>query len=135
MHVLDTHSSKLFCMSSLPASMKRIRSRTAEKKWQHRFFNYKSMGNFSDAQGQLILQSVVVSGRISNSSKLSCMSSLPVSLNGSNEKQLRKSGNIDFLDTHGGQLCGQIWPNFKLIQALMYVIVTCKYENDQIKNS
>ena len=28
-----------------------------------------------------------------------------------------------------------IWPNFKLIQALMYVIVTCKYEMDPIKNS
>ena len=28
-----------------------------------------------------------------------------------------------------------IWPNFKLIQALMYVIVTCKYEIDPIKNS
>ena len=30
---------------------------------------------------------------------------------------------------------GWIWPNFKLIQALMYVIVTCKYEKDMIKNS
>ena len=30
---------------------------------------------------------------------------------------------------------GQIWPNFKLIQALMYVIVTCNYEKDLIKNS
>ena len=29
----------------------------------------------------------------------------------------------------------QIWPNFKLTQALMYVIVTCKYEMDPIKNS
>ena len=28
-----------------------------------------------------------------------------------------------------------IWPNFKLIQALMYVFVTCKYEMDLIKNS
>ena len=28
-----------------------------------------------------------------------------------------------------------IWPNFKLIQALMYVIITCKYEKDPIKNS
>ena len=28
-----------------------------------------------------------------------------------------------------------IWPNFKLIQALTYVIVTCKYEIDPIKNS
>ena len=30
---------------------------------------------------------------------------------------------------------GQIWPNFKLSQALMYVIISCKYENDLIKNS
>ena len=29
----------------------------------------------------------------------------------------------------------QIWPNFELIQALMYVIVTCKYEKEQMKNS
>ena len=27
------------------------------------------------------------------------------------------------------------WPNFKLIQALMYVIFTCKYENDPIKKN
>ena len=30
---------------------------------------------------------------------------------------------------------GWIWPNFKLIQALMYVIITYKYEKDPIKNS
>ena len=30
---------------------------------------------------------------------------------------------------------GWVWPNFKLIQALMYVIITCKYEKDLIKNS
>ena len=30
---------------------------------------------------------------------------------------------------------GPIWPNFKLIQALMYVIITCKYEKDPIKNN
>ena len=33
--------------------------------------------NFSDAQGQITLVSVVVSGRNYNSFKLSCMSSLP----------------------------------------------------------
>ena len=27
------------------------------------------------------------------------------------------------------------WPNLKIIQALTYVIVTCKYEIDPIKNS
>ena len=30
---------------------------------------------------------------------------------------------------------GQIQPNLKLIQALMYVIITCKYEKNPIKNS
>ena len=30
---------------------------------------------------------------------------------------------------------GRIWPNFKLMQALMYVIITCKYEKDPIKNN
>ena len=30
---------------------------------------------------------------------------------------------------------GRIWPNFKLIQALMYVVITCKYEKDPIKNN
>ena len=32
------HPNSGSCMLSLPASMKRIRSRTAEKKWRHRFF-------------------------------------------------------------------------------------------------
>ena len=32
-------------------------------------------------------------------------------------------------------VCVRIWPNFELIQNLMYVIVTCKYEKDPIKNS
>ena len=30
---------------------------------------------------------------------------------------------------------GLIWPNFELIQALMYAIITCKYEKDPIKNN
>ena len=33
--------------------------------------------NFSDAQGQITLESLVESGRNSNSSKLSCMALLP----------------------------------------------------------
>ena len=30
---------------------------------------------------------------------------------------------------------GSIWPNFELIQALIHVLITCKYEKDQIKYS
>ena len=40
-----------------------------------------------------------------------------------------------FQTLKGSLLYGQIWPNFKLIQALMYVIITCKYEKDPIKNN
>ena len=29
----------------------------------------------------------------------------------------------------------RIWPNFVLIQALIYVIITCNYEKDLIKSS
>ena len=52
-------SAKLLCMSLLPASMKRIQSKKAEKKRQHCFSHYKSMGINSDAKGQLTPQSVV----------------------------------------------------------------------------
>ena len=76
-----SNSSKLSCMLSLPANMKRIRSRTAQKTWRHHFSHYKPMGIFSDFQGQLTPQSVVQSSRNSNLSELSCMSSLPASMN------------------------------------------------------
>ena len=37
---------EILCMSSLPASIKRIRSKTTEKMWRHPFPYYKSMGAF-----------------------------------------------------------------------------------------
>ena len=84
-----SNSSKLSCMLSLPASIKRIRSRTAEKKWRHCFSHYKPMEIFSDVQGQLTLQSVVRSGRNSNLSELSCMLTLPASRSRTAEKKWR----------------------------------------------
>ena len=75
-----SNSSKLSCLLSLPANMKRIHSKTAVKKWRHHFSNYKPMGIFSDIKGQLTPQPVVRAGRNSNSSELSCMSSLPASM-------------------------------------------------------
>ena len=41
------------------------------------FLHYKSMGIFPDDQGQLTPQSLVRSGRISNSSEISWLSLLP----------------------------------------------------------
>ena len=42
----NSNSSETLCMSSLPASIKRIRSKTTEKRWRHRFPHYKPMGAF-----------------------------------------------------------------------------------------
>ena len=74
----------------------RFQSRTAAKKWRHHFSHYKPMGIFSDVQGQFTPQSVVPAGRNSNSSELSCMSSLPARMKKIREKQLRKSGDTVF---------------------------------------
>ena len=99
------------------------------------FPEYKSMGIFSDVQGQLTPQSVVQSVQNSNSSEPSYMSLLPASMD---EKQPRKSGDTVFLIITLSvtiETSGRIWPNVKLIQALMYVIITCKHEKDLIMNS
>ena len=99
--------------------MKKFQSKTAEKKWQNRFPHYKSMCFFfSDAQGQLTPQSVVGSGRTSNSSKLSCMSSLPVSINKIRSKTAEKKWQHQFshynpmgaTSCHGNKTFYAIWP-------------------------
>ena len=63
----NLNSSKLSCMSSLPARMRMIDSKMKELECSQDFSHYKSMGIFPDAQGQLTPQSLVRSGRISNS--------------------------------------------------------------------
>ena len=73
--ILD--SFKLSCMSSLPARMRIIDSKMKELECSQDFSNYKSMGIFSDAQGQRTPQSLVRSGRILNSSEMLWMFSLP----------------------------------------------------------
>ena len=65
----NSNSSKLSCMSSLPARMRLIKSKMKELECSQDFSHYKSMGFFfPDAQGHLTPQSLVRSGRISNSS-------------------------------------------------------------------
>ena len=50
-------------MYSVPARMKLIKSKMKELECSQDFSNYKSMGIFPDAQGQLTPQSLVQSGR------------------------------------------------------------------------
>ena len=60
----NLNSSKLSCMSSLHARMMMIDSKLKELEWSQDFSNYKSLGFFPGAQGQLTPQSLVRSGRI-----------------------------------------------------------------------
>ena len=73
----NLNSSELLCMSSLPARMKMIESKMKELERSQHFSNFKSMGIFPNAQGQLTPQSLFRSGRISNSFEMLWMSSLP----------------------------------------------------------
>ena len=68
MHILDTGKNE-----KDPIKMKALEC-------SQDFSHYKSMGIFPDAQGQLTPQSLVRSGRISNSSEILWMSSLPASM-------------------------------------------------------
>ena len=105
-------------MSSLPARMMLIKSKMKELECSQDFSNYKSMGIFTDAQGQLTPQSLVRSGRISNSFEMSWMSSLPASM-----KNIRSKMNSAVLGL-----------KFELVRDVMDVLVTCKYEEYPIKN-
>ena len=102
--------------------------------------------NFSDAQGQITLVLVSVSGRNLNSSKLSCMSSLPARMRmiDSKMKELECSQDFSHYKYMGifsrrsraanSAVLGPIWPNFDLVRDVIDVLVTCKYEEDPIKN-
>ena len=111
----NLNSSKLSCMSSLPAKMKMIDSKMKELECSQDFFHYKSMGFFPDAQGQLTPQSLVRSGRISNSSE---MLSLPASMKKIRSKMKAIECSQHFphynpmgaIHCHGHQRSDPIWP-------------------------
>ena len=96
--------------------------------------------NFSDVQGQITLVLVVVSGRNLNSSKLSCMPSLPARrrLIKSKMKELESLQDFSHYKSMGifPDAQGQLTPQskFELIQAFMHVLLTCKNEDDRFKH-
>ena len=76
----NSNSSKLSCMSLLPARMSLMDSKMKELECSQDFSHCKSIGILPDAQGQLTPQSLVRSGLISNSSEMLWMFSLPASM-------------------------------------------------------
>ena len=127
-------------MSSLPARIRLIKSKMKELECSQDFSHYMSMGIFPDAQGQLTPQSLVRSGRISNSFEILWMSSLLASMKKIRSKMKALEWSQDYTSifqtrkTDNSGVGGGICPKFELIQAFMHVLVTCKNEDDQIKN-
>ena len=118
-----------------PESIKKIGSKTTKKRWKHHFPHHKTI----DIQVQITPYYVVLSGRNSNS-KISCMSSIPTNLKwiGLHVIQSEKKWKHQFfrrLRAANSVVHGWIWPNFKLLPALMLVIVTCKFGKERMKNS
>ena len=102
--------------------------------------------NFSDAEGQITLELVAVSGRNLISSKLSCISLLPARMRMIDSKMKEIECSQDFSPfksiwvfsrrsrAANYAVLGPIRPNFELVRDVMDVLVTCKYEEDSIKN-
>ena len=93
--------------------------------------------NFSEAQGQINLESMVVSGRCSNSLKLLCMSSLHtrIQMIELKMKELECSQHFSRRPRAAkSAVFGPIKPNFELVGYVIDVLVTCEDEEDQIKN-
>ena len=114
----NLNSSKLSCMSSLPARVRMIDSKMKELECSQDFSHYKSMGIFPDTQGQLTPQSLVRSGRISNSSEMLWMFLLPASMKKIRSKMKALECSQHFphynpmgaIRCHGHQSSDPIWP-------------------------
>ena len=107
----------------------------------------RSCIDFSDAQGQLIPQSVVESGRISNTSKLLWLSLLPAKMKKIQSKlkaleclqHFFHYKSMGFFSDAQGQLTnsavhGRIKSKFELLRDFMVVLFTCNNEVDPNKN-
>ena len=121
-------------MSSLPASIKRVGSKTTEKRWNH-FPHFNSMGAFC-CHGNQSFDPICP--------KTFCSLSLtPMMLHikydqdwptGIRDIQVQKC-EIFFLSRESNsKTSGLIWPKFKCDQALMPVLVTSNFDDDSIKN-
>ena len=124
---LNLNSSKLSCMSSLPARMRMIDSKMKELECSQDFSHYKSMGIFPGAQGQLTPQSLVRSGRISNLSVILWMFSLPARMKKIQSKMKALEWTQHFphynpmgaIRCHGHHSSDPIWPK-NLMQPFPY---------------
>ena len=124
-------------MSSLPASMKKIRSKMKALEWTQHFPLNNSIvametsgriwPNFELIQAliHVLITCKYEKNPIKNSGENVMTSFSPLEVYGDFSRRSRAANSA---------VLGPIWPNFKLVRDLMDVLVTCKYEEDPIKN-
>ena len=126
----NSNSFEILCMSSLPASIKRIGSKATEKRWRHHFPHYKSMWAFC-CHGHQSFDPISLK-------TLCSLSPPPVMLHikfdqdwpiGLRDIQLRKCKRAS-----NSKVSSLIRPENKLVQAFMLVLVTSNFDDESIKN-
>ena len=118
-------------MSSLPASVKRVGSKTTEKSWRHHF-PYKSMGAFC-CHGYQSFDPVCP--------KTSCsLSLIPMMLHIKFDQDWlqryssSKVWNFCHSRANNSKMSGLIGPKFELDQSFMPVLVTSNFNDDSVEN-
>ena len=120
-------------MTSLPASIKRIRSKATEKRWRHHFPHYKSMGAFC-CHGHQSFDPICLK-------TLCSLSPPPVILHikfdqdwptGLRDIQVQKC-KIFVIQGQVTPVSSLIQPEIKLVQNFIPVLVTSNSDDDSIK--
>ena len=124
-------------MSSLPVSMKRIPSRTSEKRG-NTVFQIITLSVAMETSGRIwpnfeliqafkhvLIDCKYEKDQMKNRGENVMTSFSPLKVYGIFFRRSRAANSV---------VHGRISPNFELIQALMFIIVTCKYEMNPIKN-
>ena len=112
-----------------------IHSKMNALEWSQHFSDYKSMGIFPDAQGQLASQTDVWSGRISNQSETLWLSLSPAWMRKvqSKLKALERSQHYHWFWGGSGAAKSKVGDGillkFKLVQYFIIVLFTCKNED------
>ena len=135
----NSNPTKFLCLSWLPASLVMMWSTMRVQLWPQHFLWYKSMGKIFYAQVQVTPKRIVQSGPKSNLFKILYLQILVICK--SEEDPIKTEGAMISCPQHffqcsrigNSEVNGQMWPEFKLVQNSMAVLVTCKFDDDTIK--
>ena len=120
----NSNSSEILCMSLLPASIKRIGSKTTEKRWRHCFSHYMSMFCCHGHQSFHPVCPKALCG----------ISPTRVMLHIKFDKIGHLASEIIKLRVCNSKLSGLIRPKIELDRAFMPGLVSSNFDDDSTKN-